>query len=123
MAKEIMIIDDEREFQEIYTIMLEGRGYSLTCAYDGEDAMQMLNDNIPDLIILDMIMDMVTGDTLFLYIKGFQRFSDIPIIIISSIPQKQYKSLKKVDPNLVYLNKADITKEILLEEVGKKLGT
>jgi CheY-like chemotaxis protein len=122
MAKKIMIVDDEREFQEIYTIMLEGRGYNLIYAYDGSGAMQMLDDNIPDLIILDMIMDMVTGDTFFLHLKGFQEFSDIPIIIISAIPQKQFKNLKKIDPKLVYLNKADLTKERLLEEVAKKLG-
>ena len=40
-----------------------------------------LDDNVPDLIILDMIMDMVTGDTFFLHLRGFQEFSDIPIII------------------------------------------
>lgn len=123
MAKKIMIIDDEIEFHEIYAIMLEGRDYNLTYAYDGDEAMQMLDDNIPDLIILDMIMDMVTGDTFFLYLKGFQGFSDIPIIIISSIPKKQCKGLKKIDPSLVYLNKAKLTKEILLEEVDNILGT
>ena len=122
MAKKIMIIDDEKEFQEIYAIMLEGRGYNLIYAYDGDEAMQMLNDNIPDLIILDMMMDMVTGDAFFLHLKGFQEFSDIPVIIISSIPQKQYKSLTKLDKTLVYLNKADLTKERLLEEIDKKLG-
>ncbi len=122
MAKEIMIIDDERDFQEIYSIMLEGRGYNLIYAYDGDEAMQMLDDNIPDLIILDMIMDMVQGDTFFLYLKGFQKFSNIPVIIISSIPQKQFKGLTKIDPTHVYLNKATLTKEILLKEVDKKLG-
>ena len=122
MAKKIMIVDDEREFQEIYTIMLEGRGYNLIYAYDGVEAMQMLDDNIPDLIILDMIMDMVTGDTFFLHLKGFQEFSDIPIIIISSMPQKQFNNLKEIDPKLVYINKADLTKEKLIEEVDKKLG-
>ncbi len=122
MAKKIMIIDDEREFQEIYAIMLEGRGYNLTYAYDGDDAMQMLDDNIPDLIILDMAMDLVMGDTFFLYLKGFKRLSDIPIIIISSIPQIQYNDLKKIDPKLVYINKIDLTKERLLEEVDNKLG-
>lgn len=122
MAKKIMIIDDEGDFQEIYASMLEGRGYDLIYAYDGDEAMQMLNDNIPDLIILDLIMDMVPGDTFFLYLKGFQEFSDIPIIISSSIPQKQYKSLTKIDPTLVCLNKATLTKEILLEEIDKKLG-
>jgi CheY-like chemotaxis protein len=123
MAKKIMIIDDEREFQEIYAIMLEGRGYNLTYAYDGDDAMQMLDDNIPDLIILDMAMDLVMGDTFFLYLKGLKKLSDIPIIIISSIPQIQYNDLKKIDPKLVYINKVDLTKERLLEEVDNKLGT
>ncbi len=122
MTKTIMIVDDEREFQEIYTIMLEDRGYNLIYAYDGDEAMQMLDDNIPDLIILDMIMDMVTGDTFFLHLKGFQEFSDIPIIIISSMPQKQFNNLKEMDPKLVYLNKADLTKDRLIEEVDKKLG-
>ena len=122
MAKNIMIIDDEREFQEIYAIMLESRGYNLTYAYDGDEAMQMLDDNILDLIILDMVMDLVMGDTFFLYLKGFKRLSDIPIIIISSIPQIQYNDLKKIDPKLVYINKVDLTKERLLEEVDNKLG-
>ena len=122
MAKKIMIIDDEREFQEIYAIMLEGRGYNLTYAYDGDDAMQMLDDNIPDLIILDMAMDLVMGDTFFLYLKGLKKLSDIPIIIISSIPQIQYNNLKEIDPALVYLDKVKLTKEILLKEVDNKLG-
>ena len=123
MAKNIMIIDDERAFQEIYAIMLEGRGYNLTYAYDGDDAMQMLDDNIPDLIILDMAMDLVMGDTFFLYLKGLKKLSDIPIIIISSMPQIQYNNLKEIDPALVYLDKVKLTKEILLEEVDNKLGT
>ena len=123
MTKTILIVDDEREFQEIYAIMLKGRDYNLISAYDGDEAMQMLNDNIPDLIILDMIMDMVTGDTFFLHLKGFQEFSDIPIIIISSMPEKQYKNLKKIDPKLVYINKANLTKKVLLDEIDKVLGT
>ncbi|MHC4270044.1 MAG: response regulator [Planctomycetota bacterium] len=122
MTMTILIVDDEREFQEIYTVMIEDRGYNLIYAYDGNEAMQMLNDNIPDLIILDMIMNMVAGDTFFLHLKGFQGFSDIPIIISSSMPLKQFKNLKKIDPKLVFLNKADLTKKKLIEEVDRKLG-
>ncbi len=122
MAKNILIVDDEREFQEIYTIMLENLGFNFTYAYDGDEAMQMINEYVPDLIIMDMIMDMVTGDTLFLHLKGFQEFSEIPIIIISSMPEKQYKNLKKIDPTLAYLNKANLTKQRLIEELDKELG-
>ncbi len=124
MAKKIMIIEDENDFQEIYTYILKGRGHNLINAYDGDEAMQMLDDgNIPDLIILDMSMGTVMGDTFFLHLKSFQKFSDIPVIIVSSIPERQYNNLKKIDPELVYINKAGLTKEILLEAVDKKLGT
>jgi hypothetical protein len=64
---------------------------------------------------------MITGDTFFLHLKGDDEFTDIPVIIISSIPQKQFKNLKKLDPNLVYINKAGLTKERLIEEIDSKL--
>ncbi len=121
MKKKIMIVEDEKDFQELYAMMLKGEGYKLIYAYDGGEAMQILENNKPDLVVLDIIMDMVTGDTLFLHLKGMQEFADIPVIIISSAPQKQFKNLKKIEPNLVYLNKAHLTKEKLLEEIDKKL--
>ncbi len=124
MNKTIMIVEDEKDFQEIYAMMLEGRDYKLIYAYDGEEAMPMLEDKKPDLIILDNIMNMVTGDSFFLHLKGYDDLADIPVIIISSSnPQKQLKGLKKIDPNLLYLSKTVLTKERLLEEVDKKLGS
>ncbi len=121
MTKKILIVEDEKDFQEMYAGMFEGRGYNLIYAYDGDEAMQILEESKPNLIILDMIMDMVTGDTFFLHLKGYDEFKNIPVIIISSTSQKQFKDLKKIDPKLVYINKADLTKESLLEEVDKKL--
>jgi CheY-like chemotaxis protein len=121
MAKKILIVDDEKRFHEMYSMMLGDKSYDLTFAYDGDEAMQILWDNKPDLIILDMIMDMVTGDTFFLYLKSDDLSADIPVVIISSTPLKKYKSLKKIDPNLLYIDKADLTKERLLEIVEKEL--
>jgi CheY-like chemotaxis protein len=121
MAKIIMIVEDEKYYQEKYAKMFDSEMYNLIHAYDGYEAMQILEENKPDLIILDMIMNMVTGDAVFMHLKGSDELTDIPVIIISSIPQKKYKSLKIVDPNLSYLNKLEITKEQLLEEVDKRL--
>ncbi len=121
MAKKIMIVEDEKAFQDLYKVMFEGRNYDIVYSYDGDDAMKKLEEHKPDLIILDMLLDMVTGDAFFLYIKGIPEYADIPVIIISAFSQKQYKSLKKTDPNLVYIEKPYLTKERLLEEVDKKL--
>ncbi len=121
MAKKILIVEDEKRFHEIYSIMLGDKDYNLIFAYDGDEAMQILEHNKPDIIILDLVMDMVTGDTFFLHLKGHEDLADIPVVIISSTPQKKYKNLKKIDPNLLYIDKEELTKERLLEVVEKKL--
>jgi len=121
MSEKIMIVEDEKAFHDLYRIMFEGRDYDISYIYDGDTAMEKLEEDRPDLIILDMLLDMVTGDTFFLHLKGMAEYADIPVIIISAFSQKQYKNLKKVDPNLVYIEKSYLTKERLLEEVEKKL--
>ncbi len=46
MAKKILIVDDEKRFHEMYSMMLEDKGYDLTFAYDGDEAMQILEDDL-----------------------------------------------------------------------------
>jgi len=121
MSKKIMIVEDEKAFHDLYRIMLEGKDFDITYAYDGDEAMIKLEQAKPDLIILDMLLDMVTGDTFFLHLKGLPEYADIPVIIISAFSQKQYKNLKKIDPSLVYIEKSYLTKEMLLKEIDKKL--
>ncbi len=121
MNKKIMIVEDEKAYHDLYRIMFEGKDYDINYAYDGNEAMQALEQNIPDLIILDMLLDMITGDTFFLHIKGMPKYAEIPVIIISAFSKKQYKNLREIDPNLVYIEKAYLTKENLLEEVEGKL--
>ncbi len=121
MSKKIMIVEDEKAFHDLYSVMFEGKGYDIICAYDGDEAMAKLEEEKPDVIILDMLLDMVTGDTFFLYLKGMPEYADIPVLVISALSEKQYKNLKKIDPNLVYIEKSYLTKERLLEELDKIL--
>lgn len=121
MRKNIMIVEDEQRYHDLYTLMLEGTEYELIHAYDGDDAFNRLDEKRPDLIILDMMLDMVTGDTFFLYVKGIPEFADIPIIILSNSSRRNYKNLKNLDPNLVFLDKKT-TQESLIKEIQAKIG-
>ncbi len=121
MGKTIMIVEDDQVFHDLYTEMLEDTDYRLIHAYDGDEALLELEKEKPDLFILDIVMDMVTGDTFFLYLKSMPECEDIPVIIISSQPKRDYKSLKDVEPNLTFLDKT-VTKERLLEEITTKIG-
>jgi len=121
VKKSIMIVEDEQRYHDLYKLMLEDTDYELIHAYDGDDAFQRLDEKLPDLIILDMMLDMVTGDTFFLYVKGIPEFADIPIIILSNSSRSNYKSLKKLDPNLLFLDKK-ITQDRLIKEIQVKIG-
>jgi len=122
MKKTIMIVEDEQHFHDLYEAMLEDTDYEIIHVYDGEEALSKLEQEKPDLIILDMLLDMVTGDTLLLYLKGMPEYARIPVIIISASSAKHYKNLKKTDPNLVYVNKSHLTTGRLLGEIGENLS-
>ncbi len=121
MNKTIMIVDDDQVFHELYTEMLEDTEYRLIHVYDGDEALSELEQEKPDLFILDIVMDMMTGDTVLLYLKSMPECEDIPIIIISSQPKRDYKNLYDVDHNLTFLDKT-VTKEKLIEEIRTKIG-
>ncbi len=121
MSKTIMIVEDEKVLHNLYKIMLEDTGYEIIHTYDGYEAMVKLQEKKPDLIILDVLMNMVTGDMFFLNIKNIPEYADIPVIIITAYSEKQYTNLKKTDPNLIFIEKPHLTKERLLDEVQKKI--
>jgi CheY-like chemotaxis protein len=120
MSKSIMIVEDDQIFHDIYAEMLEDTDYRLIHAYDGDEALSKLEQEKPDLIILDIVMDMVTGDTFLLYLKSMPECADIPVIIISNQSKREYKNLRDMDSNLMFLEKT-VTKEKLTDEINAKI--
>lgn len=121
MDKTIMVVDSEQPFHNLYKAILKDSGCKIISVYDGFEALTRLEQTKPDLIIIDIVLDMMTGDTLFLHIKSMPEYKDIPIIIASDISLRPYKGLKKIDPNLIFLNKMFAWKK-MMKEVKAKIG-
>ncbi len=121
MKKTIMIVEDEQHFHDLYEEMLEETDYRIISAYDGDVALSKLEEEKPDLIILDMCLDIVTGDTFILYLKSMPEYEDTPVIIISAFSKNYYKRLRKLDPEFVFIDKLYLTKERLCDELSDKL--
>jgi CheY-like chemotaxis protein len=121
MSKSIMIVEDDQTFHDIYTEMLENKDYRLIHVYDGDEALLKLEQEKPDLIILDIVLDMMTGDTFFLYLKGMPECADIPVIIVTNSSKRAYESLWEIDPDLVILEKTAIG-ENLVAAIEAKIG-
>ncbi len=86
-----------------------------------QEVLSKLEQEKPDLIILDMILNMMNGDTFFLYLKSMPEYKDIPVIIISSQSKREYENLRDIDPNLMFLDKT-VARERLIEEIKNKIG-
>ncbi|MCR5539577.1 MAG: response regulator transcription factor [Ruminococcus sp.] len=74
----ILIIDDDTSISEMLSEALENEGYSVTKAYSGTEAVMILSQSQPDLILLDLMLPGMSGEELLPKIK------DIPVIVVSA---------------------------------------
>ncbi len=121
MTKIILIVDEKKYYHDLYAEMLKGSDCDIINVYDGEEALSKLEENKPDLIITEIVFSMMTGDTLFLCIKSMPEYEHISVIIASNVSLRPYKSLKEIDPNLIFLDKT-VTRERLIKEVNAKIA-
>lgn len=84
--KKILVADDEPDTIEFVTAIIEDIGdYSVLTASNGQEAIEIANAELPDLIILDVMMPKKDGYTAFNQLKQDNRTSDIPVIMLSNL--------------------------------------
>ena len=81
MASKILVVDDEKRIVEILKGYLEREGYQVITAYDGRAALDLARSNIPDLIILDLMLPEVSGWDVC---RELRRTSDVPVIMLTA---------------------------------------
>ncbi len=86
-SKKIMMIEDDRFLSSLIKARLEKDGFTVTQAFDGEEAMQALKSERPNLIILDLIMPKVTGFEVLQTISITPGLAKTPVVILSNLAQ------------------------------------
>ena len=81
MAKKVLIVDDEKLIVKGIRFSLEQEGMQVECAYDGEEALSMIQKNSYDVILLDVMLPKLTG---YEVCQQVREFSDVPIIMITA---------------------------------------
>ena len=84
-AKTILIIDDEAEIRKMLSRLLSPKGHRVIEAERGHQALRMVKEYAPDLIVLDAMLPEVHGFEIARRIKGSQRYGQIPIIMVSAV--------------------------------------
>jgi two-component system cell cycle sensor histidine kinase/response regulator CckA len=89
----ILIVDDERLDRQVLEVMLTSEGFELVTAASGEEALALVAQQPPDLILLDVVMPDTDGYQVAVKIKGDPATRNIPIIMITTLDDHDAKML------------------------------
>lgn len=116
--KRILIVDDEQELVEMLTTRFEAAGYEVDCAYNGQECLERVRNNRPDLIILDIMMPKLDGLHVCRLLKFNEEYQEIPIVILTARGQDSDRTAgEKVGADFYVIKPFDSSE--LLETVGK----
>lgn len=85
MSKEtVLIVDDEEDIIELIKYNLKNEGYAILTAQTGEDALKIVKQSHPDLIVLDLMLPGIDGLEVTKYLKNHDHAKDIPIVMLTA---------------------------------------
>ena len=113
-SKKILVVDDEKDIVEIISMHLEREDYEVTGAYDGQEALQKIISQKPDLVVLDIMMPKMDGHSLNIKLKENPETKDIPVIVITGKGHLREIIMAREDVTVVdYLEKPFQMNELL----------
>ncbi len=83
--QKIVIVEDNVELADIYKTRLELIGYECILAYDGIAAMYIIQKELPDLVLLDLMVPAIAGDEVLKRMRASTWGKDIPVYIVSNL--------------------------------------
>ncbi|MFB0535515.1 MAG: GAF domain-containing protein [Anaerolineae bacterium] len=85
VRNQILVIDDEGDIREMFQRLLSERSYEVLTAAHGQEALSLMEEELPDLVILDIAMPVMNGYQFLEKAKADRRMKDIPVIAISGV--------------------------------------
>ena len=101
----ILLVDDDPLFAKVTQLVLSSAGYEVITAKGGQEALALMRDDKPDLVVLDIMMDSILdGVNVSRVMWADAELREIPVVMVSSIASSEYASHF---PNEEHLNASD----------------
>jgi len=112
MLKKILVVDDEPDFLELITIRLEANGFKVVTAINGLDALEKIDNEAPDAVLLDVMLPPgIDGLEVLKRIR--KKDANLPVFMISAYSNEEMFKLAKKFKAFGYIVKTgDLQKEI-----------
>jgi len=116
-----MVVDDELEMVKVVRGMLKEKGFNVTCAYDGTQVFDVLKQQKPDLVILDILMPQMDGLEVLTRLKCNPATASIPVILLTEKGEPE-DLIKGYERGAEYYIPKPFTKGQLLAGINLLLG-
>jgi two-component system phosphate regulon response regulator PhoB len=114
----ILLVEDDRFLRRAAEASLRQRGFAVTVAADGEEALAKVRAEIPDLILLDLLMPKLTGIEVLRALRAEEATKEIRVLILSNSSREQDLEAIKELGVTDYLVKANLS----LQELGDRVA-
>ena len=120
-ARRILLVEDDRFLRRACEVSLRQRGYVVTTAVDGEEALRKVGAERPDLILLDLLMPKMTGTEVLKALRAEKATREIRVLILSNSSREE--DIEEINALGVsgYFVKADLSLQALGEMVARLL--
>ncbi len=128
MAAKILIVDDDPDIVDALYVLLEGEGYDVVSASDGEEGLARIKEENPDLIILDLLMPKLDGYGVCKTLQDprWSKWKDVPILVLTSVREEASQRRYELETGMRmdvddYVEKP-INPDVVMERVNKILA-
>lgn len=92
-ATKVLLVEDSRFLRLASERVLVKAGYEVWTAADGEEALRLIHDKTPDVILLDMLLPKMSGPEVLRAVRANAATASIPVIVLTSLSQKNEQKL------------------------------
>jgi CheY-like chemotaxis protein len=120
IVSRVLLIDDSKFLRRANELSLAKAGHQIVTASDGEEGLRLARETKPDVIVLDMLLPKLGGAQLLQLLKGDPLTAKIPVIVLSSLPQKNEQKLM-AEGAAAYLEKSNLALEQSSSELSRTI--
>ena len=120
-SRRILLAEDDRLLRKAAEATLKRKGFTVFTAEDGEEAFRVAKAELPDLVLLDLIMPKRQGFDVLRDLKGCPETAGIPVIVLSNLGQERDIQQAMESGAVAYYVKANLSLEGLVKRVEEAL--
>lgn len=120
--KKVLIIDDDSGMSRVYEIKLGQEGIASVCARTGEEGLQKMESDRPDLVVLDLMLLKQDGFWVLQEMEKDPDLKKLPVIVLSNLSQQIDESRAMSLGARYYMVKSDVSLQQVVDKIKQFLG-